>query len=253
MNIAPPAEGVPPGCRIQSFRLRHSEVDRTGTIKLRTIFDHAQEAAANHAADLGVGMAYLAERRQGWMLSRIRFSFLRPLPKLGSTIAVETYPVGFHRRLFALREFIFRDGDGREWAVGSSWWILVELERLRPLELPAALAVDLPDNSARRRFFPELEKFAPPAGEIRWRHIVPESGIDVNGHWNNAEYAALVHDFLARSRKTAGELKEIQLNFLQGALAGEELALTGALTGTEFEFGGSRDGKAVFAARGWFK
>ena len=251
MSASSSADGRP-AVWVQTFPLRHSEVDRHGVMKLRTVFDLAQEAAANHAAAIGVGMRYLAEQHRAWMLSRVRFAFSGALPRIGDDAAVETYPRGFAGRLFAAREFRLRDRSGRIFAAGTSWWILVDLVRMRPLPVRESLP-ELPDNSMRSCQYAELEKFAPPAGEPLRQFTVPESGIDVNCHLNNAEYAALVHDFLARHGRDAEELQSLQLDFIAGAMTGDRIDLAAELLPDGFRFGGLRDGKAVFAARGWWK
>ena len=251
MNAELPRESVPP-VWTQTFTLRHSEVDRHGVMKLRTVFDLAQEAAANHASAIGVGMRYLGERRRAWMLSRIRFALPGTLPEIGDDAVVETYPRGFAGRLFACREFRFRNRAGALFAAGTSWWVLVDLARMRPLPVRESLP-ELPDNSARACQYAELEKFTPPGGEVLRRFTVPESGIDVNCHLNNAEYAALVHDFLADRGHAADDLHEIQLDFIAGAMTGDTIELTGAVSPEGFAFGGVRQNKALFAARGWWK
>lgn len=245
--------GVRPPVWVQTFPLRHSEVDRRGVIKLRTVFDLAQEAAANHASAIGVGMRYLAEQHRAWMLSRVRFDFPGPLPRIGDDAAVETYPRGFAGRLFAAREFRLRDRAGTLFAAGTSWWILVDLVRMRPLPVRESLPCELPDNSMRGCQFAELGKFLPPAGEPVRTFTVPESGIDVNCHLNNAEYAALVHDHLAELGRTADELAGLQFDFIAGALSGDTIELAAEALPDGFRFGGTRGGKAVFAARGWWK
>ena len=252
MSVSSSGDPRPP-VWVQTFPLRHSEVDRRGVIKLRTVFDLAQEAAANHASAIGVGMRYLAEQRRAWMLSRIRFDFPGDLPRIGDDAAVETYPRGIAGRLFAAREFRLRNQAGTLFAAGTSWWILVDLDRLRPLALPGSLPCELPDNSMRGCRFAELEKFTPPAGEVIRRFTVPESGIDVNCHLNNAEYAALVHDYLAGTGRSAADLGSLQLDFIAGALSGDTIELAAEPLPDGFRFGGVRGGKGVFAARGWWK
>ena len=87
----------------EPFRIRYSEGDRHGRLKLRTFFDYAQEVAGNHATALGCGLEALLARRQAWVLSRIRVRF-RQYPSIGETVTMKTWPSGF-APLFARREF----------------------------------------------------------------------------------------------------------------------------------------------------
>ncbi len=250
MNSSSPVPVARAANRIHNFTVRYSEAGRDGVLKLRPFFDYAQEVAAVHAEELGVGMKYLREHRLAWMLSRIKFSFVGAWPHFGDRISVETYPQGFER-LFALREFIFMDESGSVWATGSSQWILVDLARLRPVSPAAALDVVLPDNHLRERFFTELDKFPiPDEPEIRWSVSVRESGIDVNAHLNNAEYAGWVHDFLASNGRCATDLQTLQVNFLHGVTANATVACYGTADSDRFACGGLSENQPVFQAEG---
>ena len=93
----------PPPTHRETFRVRCRETDRNGLLKLSSWFDFLQEAAANHAAQLGVGLEALSERGLLWVLSRLHLS-IRRYPAIGESVTVETWPNGF-RRLFAHRQF----------------------------------------------------------------------------------------------------------------------------------------------------
>ena len=94
----------------ENIRVRHREADRNGRLKLLSWFDFLQEAAANHAARLGVGLNALTERGQLWVLSRLKLE-IRRSPQIGEELTVETYPSGVNR-LFFTREFQVFDKSG---------------------------------------------------------------------------------------------------------------------------------------------
>ena len=56
----------------EDFTVRHTEVSREGNLRIDTFFDYMQEAAANHAANLGCGLADLEKHGMMWVLSRLR-------------------------------------------------------------------------------------------------------------------------------------------------------------------------------------
>ena len=116
----------PPPTHRETFRVRCRETDRNGMLKLSSWFDFLQEAAANHAARLGVGLEALSERGLLWVLSRLHLSICR-YPAIGEPGTVETWPNGF-RRLFAHRQFRLTGEDGGELAVASSAWLLLSAE-----------------------------------------------------------------------------------------------------------------------------
>ncbi len=238
----------------QRFSPRHSEVDRHGRVKLRSVFDYLQEAAALHAENLGCGMRFLLENNKMWVLSRLHVRLERPL-LLSEELTVETYPLGFNK-LFAVREFYISDSAGAEVLRGTSLWLLLAADTLRPLRPEASLAVPLPYNSGLAEFFPEPGKLVPPdevgpaapAAEFE----VTDARIDLNDHLNNAEYAAMVHDALAVRLGGSPSVREIQVNFIAASRLGEKITVSAAVLpdGGFFAAGFAPDGQAKFHAAG---
>ena len=101
-----------------------------------------QEAAANHAAALGVGYSPMLERDMAWVLSRVKIRFL-DLPRMGEEVILRTWPRGVQQKLFFTREFEISAGDGRALALATTGWVLIQPARRRILP-PAALKLELP-------------------------------------------------------------------------------------------------------------
>lgn len=238
---------MPPAVYTGRFTVRHREADRHGDLRLAGWFDFLQEAAANHAALLGVGMTALREESRIWVLSRLKLEIERS-PRIGETVAVETWPNGF-RRLHAARQFRVTGEDGGEIGRASSRWLLLDAVRLRPLRLEA-LPVELPDNSGRPDYFALEEKLParglPPALRIPVRYSME----DVNGHLNNAEYAGMVQDLAAVLRPDAPpRFRSIELHYLAAVKSPERLDIGGELAGGRLFAEGACDGTVSFTAR----
>ena len=219
---------------IETFRIRYSDRDRFGCLKLRTLLDYAQEAAGNHAELLGFGMEALRTRHQAWMLSRIRLRIL-DYPVSETQVQVTTWPSGFER-LFATREYSFAAGpEQRVFAEGTSYWVIFDTEARRLLSAPKELA-DLPcDVGAEERFFNDLGKLpevrqAPLMDEVKIR----EHQIDANGHLNNAEYASLVQDVLTVGVRP----REMQINYQHEIPVHGSVQLRGLQDGAQFQIAG---------------
>ncbi len=230
---------MPPAVHVERFTVRHREADRYGDLRLAGWFDFLQEAAANHAALLGVGMAALQQESRIWVLSRLKLEIERS-PRIGETVAVETYPNGF-RRLHAARQFRVTGENGAEIGRASSRWLLLDAVRLRPLRLDL-LPVELPDNSARPDYFPLEEKL--PARDLAPSLRIPVrySMEDVNGHLNNAEYAGMVQDFAAQARPDRPpRFHSVELHYLSAVRMPETLAVGGELSGNELFVEGAAD------------
>ncbi len=238
-----------PALHRETFTIRHSEADRHGRVKLAAWFDFLQEAAANHATELGVGLAALLRNEQLWVLSRLHLR-LAGSPQIGDTITVETYPNGIER-LFAKRQFRILDSAGNETGCASSRWLLLGREKLRPAK-PDFLQELLPDNSA----FPD---YFPLSGKHLFRNLVPEFSSpvrytmeDVNGHMNNAQYAGLTQDYLAlRSGGAPPRIAELEIQFHAAVRMSDELAVAGECSEKAFFVQGcNQAGSGIFSAEG---
>lgn len=235
----------------ESFYPRHSEVDGNGFVKIKSILDYLQEAAANHADNLGCGMRYLLANNKMWVLSRIKLHFSDKL-KLGDKFTVKTYPMNF-KKLFAAREFAILDSQNKLIAAGSSFWLLIAADTMRPLR-PAENLPPFPDNSNQPEFYREIDKINAD-DDLRDKHTVfcsciHDSQIDLNHHLNNAEYAAMIHDALAEIIHHTPYFSELQINFIAATKSGEKLAVAAKIDQQNFEAAGFSGEQIKFQARG---
>ena len=211
----------------EDFTVRHTEVSREGKLRIDTFFDYMQEAAANHATNLGCGLADLEKHGMMWVLSRLRLRILRT-PGIGERITVTTWPSGVDK-LFATREFILTIGD-EQIAAGSSFWLLLDRARMRPLRVLESLPIPLPDNSGRERVFSDLPKLPRRECSAPLPLPVTESQVDVHRHMNTARYIARLFDWLSVRLGAAPVISEIQANFLMGTAPESVLTVSGGET-----------------------
>ena len=85
-----------------SYKIRSYEIDPKGKAQLYTLLNYFQDAAGEHAAELGVSITDLFAKRMTWVLSRYHIKILR-YPLWGEAVKVVTWPSG-SRGLFALRD-----------------------------------------------------------------------------------------------------------------------------------------------------
>ena len=229
----------------EQFDLRFSECDRHGRMKLKTLFDYAQEAGGAHATALGVGAAALRQKQQAWFLSRMRVRF-SAYPVIGEKVTVTTWPSGFDR-LFSLRDYRFSTADKGEFAVATSDWLLMDTAAMRILPVAKLLAGLLPENLDRPPVFPSLGKLpvAPEDGHGALRKITATQ-IDINGHLNNTEYAGIVQDALGMGVYP----EEFQLNYQKGVPPETLLCVDGSHDGKNFVLTGRMEGAVAFEAAG---
>jgi acyl-ACP thioesterase len=207
----------------ERFSLRFGAVDRSDRLTLASTFDFFQEAAINHAEALGVGRDPMVKAGQIWVLSRLSVVWDRR-PEWREAVTVRTWPRGWER-LFALRDYDIRDAAGIPVVRGRSCWIILDLEKRRPLR-PRTIMETLPVNEgldAMDGVPPSLERRGDlrRAGERRALY----SDVDYNGHVNNVRYVQWIQDLTAPEILENGGRARLDINYLGEVKPGQTVEL----------------------------
>lgn len=226
-HVSPLSPLSPPPDFTRGFKLRYSEVDRNGRMKLDAFFDYFQETASEHADLLGCGFRLLQGLGRFWVLSRLRLRIAR-VPQTGARIEVKTWPSGAARRMFAVRQAVFTDVEGA-FADISSCWLMIDSKSGHPLRIPEELPCALPDNSALPMFSDATVRLTVQGTGRVLPFIVTEHMIDVNAHMNNARYASMTSDWLSMALGHPALVKEIAVNYLAATPVGARLETSGRL------------------------
>ena len=200
---------------VNNFTVRYSEVNQFGIIKLQAIFDYLQQAAAEHANTLGVGMNNLYSKGMIWVLSKMSIKIMGSFTP-EQKITVCTYPSGIEK-LFFRREFEIHDTQSGEVLLqASSYWLLLDAKKLRPLRRDVLNGSPL-ENPELPVFIPQFP--SPPADldapEKIFDSHVKFSQMDINQHMNNAQYANLAEDAIFAKLQNKFAVCEINAAFLQ--------------------------------------
>ncbi len=171
----------------ETFCVRSYDVAPHGRAAIQALCNYFQEAAGNHAEELGFSRDAMLAHGTAWVLMRLRIAVDR-YPEWQHTVTVETWPSGVESGLYATREFVLFDADGDRLARGTSAWAVIDVERRRPTRIPGVLQdLDTPDRPrpldfADRRV-PGLDRV-----DQERRFDVRFSDLDLNQHVNNVRY-----------------------------------------------------------------
>jgi acyl-ACP thioesterase len=208
----------------ESMPVRSFEVGKSGLLKPQVIFQFFQEAAGKHATHLGVGYETLRGLGLFWVLSRVKVEISK-LPAWGDEVTLTTWPKGVDR-LFALRDFRLSDRDGNEIVRGTSCWLLVDAEKMRPRRIDS-IPRSFPLNDKEHALQESLDKIPVPAGlDIRYERRVMTSDLDVNNHVNNTEYVRWITDCLETGDGPASSIRTLQISYLEEAKLGETMVFS---------------------------
>lgn len=213
---------------IEKLTVRGYEAGIDGRVKIQALCNYMEEAAGNHASQLGCGIETLRDQGLTWVLARARMVLHGTPPYPGERIAVHTWPVGTERLLFR-RDYRLHSAGGACILSGVSNWVLMN-STTRKLEKMPAWAASLTTPEAGTA----LED-----GEIRLPVLAngipgPEftvrlADIDQNGHVNNVRYIEFGLEGAVRYQQEqggsagAGTLCALDIIFRAEALFGDSI------------------------------
>ena len=232
----------------ESCDVRFGAIDSSDSMTLDAAFHFFQEAAISHAENLGVGRAAMAQSNQVWILCRMSVQVDRR-PVFGETVTVRSWPRGWEK-LFALRDFDIRGADGKTAVRARSCWIIIDLEKRRPLRphsvmdlLPQNEGMDALDSAAGLEENLSLEKKA----ERRALY----SDVDYNGHVNNVSYIRWIEDAVDPALLEGAKQMRLDINYMNEVLPGELTGIwTAPIGANAFAFEGRKEpgGQPAFRA-----
>jgi len=205
----------------ETLPIRFGAIDQSDRLTLNAVFQFFQEAAISHAENLLVGREDMARTKQGWILSRMTVQ-INSRPKYREVVSVSSWPRGFEK-LFAIRDYQIKDKDDIAVVSASSAWLIVDLERRRPLR-PQAVMDTLPSNEGLEALphgtlaVPEAGAIAGLAERNNLQKVTEKKAlytdIDYNGHVNNVRYIQWIEDAVDPLLLEKAEKMRFDINYL---------------------------------------
>lgn len=194
------------------FRVRSYETDPLGRLQIPILCKLLQEVAVAHASLLGVAVETLLERGTAWVLTRLHLELDR-WPRGGEKIVIETWPEAMNR-LQVERRFSIRTEEGEEIGEVSTLWLILNLERRRPVRLPTGIwdqfdHYEIGDQPAK------AEKLAVPDPVDReLAFTVRRSDVDLSAHANNTSFVEWAMEAVPDEVWSSSDLREMEIHFL---------------------------------------
>jgi acyl-ACP thioesterase len=222
-DMIPATSGILPTSNVwqETYAVRSYEVDCRSRLSILSIFNFLQEAASKHAEALGVSIQQLFAENYTWLLSRLKIK-IDAFPALNDQIQVNTWPSGT-QRLFALRDFALIHVDDRPIAVATSAWLVIDLQKRRPVRIapflerlkPLEGAHILTDTLAK---LPGLKQYTyEHAYQVRYRDL------DINQHVNNVSFVEWIVESIPKTTLASSLLSEMEINFLAEAFESDRI------------------------------
>jgi len=206
----------------EEFVVRSYEINSRAVATMETIAKYIQEVASNHAREMKLDVTHLSEDRLTWVLSRIRIR-MNKYPKWQQKVTVETWPA-VKDRYFAIRDYRILDSNGEELGVGTSSWMIINLDTRKPVELPSFMT-GTENKKAGRALNDSFAKLPAITDQYDFEKEfhVRLSDLDVNQHVNFINYIVWGLETVPRDIWENYVLKDLQISFRAESVYGDRV------------------------------
>lgn len=208
----------------KKFFVEYGDSDYYKRLKLSSLFNYIQYISSLHSKNLGVGIDDI-EKQYGlaWVMVRIMFDVVR-MPVWNEEIYIETWPHKPKKMEFE-RDYRVKDKDGNVLINGISSWVLLDIEK-REIAKTDSITMNYPPFIEERAINKKMAKIKPNGDLIFvYNKKIGYSDIDINGHLNNSKYIDFISDCFPLSMHEMYLVKDIQVNYINEAFAGDTIAL----------------------------
>lgn len=203
----------------KEYSLRAGEFDKFDHIKPSAILDLFQDAAGQHALELGVGFANMVSRGLLWVLTRVKFAVLGDFNPY-QTVIVKTWPLAPNRHNYR-REYCIEDINGNKLAVGSSEWVIIDSKERKFLSVPDLYPIT--DGFHTEVMFDEKLRKLRDFDSSGIPHVVNAhfNDLDINNHVNNIKYANFVIDAINPEKDDV--ISVFQIDYRKEVVQGDQI------------------------------
>ena len=175
-------------------RIRYSETDSDGRLTLDALLNYFQDCSTFHSEDVGLGIGYMKEIGQAWVLSSWQIVVNR-YPLLGEKVKIVTLPYEL-KAFLGYRNFAMMDEKGEYLAKANSLWSLLDMTTGKPVVVNEAMHKGYTiDEKLDMNYAPR--KIAVPEGGVTEEMIVVKKHhLDTNHHVNNGQYVNIAMEYL---------------------------------------------------------
>ena len=200
------------------FQIRYSDVNYKNEISTATIMSFFQEMGCLHSQAVGMG---LNQKQYSWLLMQSKLEVYKR-PTWNEQITVHTWATG-KEGPYCFRDFEMYNSKKELLAIGSSKWILVEIETQKIIKMTDEISnVYEPEN--KKVFVEKLTKLKEPETfEMTHTCTVQRKDIDTNQHMNNIKYIELAYETLPQDIYEEADLTKIEVSYKHASKLGDTL------------------------------
>ena len=204
-----------------NYKIGLEDIGRNNEATNKALLAIMQDIACLHSESVGYGVLEIEIKKRAWMLLDWKMEVIKR-PKYNDEINVETWSRKVER-LYAYRDFQFKDKDGNIISIGTSRWIFVDTDRKRPVRLTADIANLYESETDKNVFLEEMEDIK--CGDYLFKkdYCVQRRDIDINQHMNNLSYLDMAYEILPEDIYNTKVFNNIRIVYKKEILYGEKV------------------------------
>ena len=207
------------------YSIRSYEGDQNNRLRLVTLMNILQDAATSDATRRGFGLDFCIKNNMTWVGNDYVIEIKR-LPQVGENILVKTWP-SLAGKLAARRDFAIYDENGELIIKSASRWLLISLDKKRPLSIPDVLqGYEAIDDHIIETDFSKISE--PEENCSTYQYKVRYDDIDINHHINNAVYVLWAGEAVDNEWHQTHIPSQISINFKKEGFLGEAIEVSTA-------------------------
>ena len=206
----------------QNSQINFYDLNSRGDVTLSALLKHVNIAAGTNADAIGVGLDVTVPLNLAFVVQRFGLRIF-DWPTYRQTVKIRTWPSEILKGTFIRRGDMW-DESGNKMMEWTSLWVLIDIKE-RKVKRPKALPIELPGYGTMGVGVEGQKIDVPENAELlaSYPHIVRYSELDINMHMNNAVYGDLIANVAEIGRIPYKKWSEVQFNYLNEALLGEEI------------------------------
>ena len=175
-------------------RIRYSETDSEGELTLNAMLNYFQDCSTFHSEDVGLGIGYMKEIGQAWVLSSWQIVVDR-YPRLGEKVKIVTLPYEL-KGFLGYRNFAMLDEEGNYLAKANSLWSLLDMTTGKPVAVNEAMHKGYGVDEKLDMDYASRKITVPEGGQLLEPIVVKKHHLDTNHHVNNGQYVNIAMEYL---------------------------------------------------------
>ena len=208
----------------KNFEIIFSDINQNNELSNKGILRMMQEIAMMHSDSLNFGLNNVHETGYAWLLLNWKLRvFSRP--KWKTILTINTWSRSINP-LFAYRDIEIYDDKNNLVAVGSSKWILLDINKKSLIKIPPEVKERFPnvDKSVFESKFNEKLK-EPENSEFIMHYKIQRRDIDTNHHVNNLNYLDYAYEALPEDVFSNINFSNVEIMYKHEAKLGDIISV----------------------------